>query len=105
LGGIILTGIVVKNAIVLVDYINLTRARGENLQQAIVNSGRSRLRPVLMTTLTTIFAMLPLALSGGEGAEIWRPMAISVIGGLLFSTLVTLLFVPTLYAVVERKRG
>jgi hydrophobic/amphiphilic exporter-1 (mainly G- bacteria), HAE1 family len=105
LGGIILTGIVVKNAIVLVDYINLTRARGENLQQAIVNSGRSRLRPVLMTTLTTIFAMLPLALSSGEGAEIWRPMAISVIGGLLFSTLVTLMFVPTLYAVVERKRG
>jgi hydrophobic/amphiphilic exporter-1 (mainly G- bacteria), HAE1 family len=103
LGAIILIGIVVKNAIVLVDYINLLRARGQNLNDAIINSGRSRLRPVLMTTLTTIFAMMPLALSGGEGAETWRPMAIAVIGGLLFSTLVTLLFVPSLYAVVERR--
>lgn len=103
IGGVILVGIVVKNAIVLVDYINLLRGRGEELYESIVNSGRSRLRPVLMTSLTTILAMVPLALSGGEGAETWRPMAIAVIGGLTFSTLVTLILVPVMYAIIERK--
>ena len=103
IGGVILVGIVVKNAIVLVDYINLLRGRGEDLYESIVNSGRSRLRPVLMTSLTTILAMVPLALSGGEGAETWRPMAIAVIGGLTFSTLVTLILVPVMYAIIERK--
>jgi HAE1 family hydrophobic/amphiphilic exporter-1 len=103
LGGVILVGIVVKNAIVLIDYINLLRGRGEDLNESIINAGISRLRPVLMTTLTTVLAMLPLALSAGEGAETWKPMAIAVIGGLTFSTLVTLIFVPVLYALIENK--
>lgn len=103
LGGIILIGIVVKNGIVLIDYVNLLRGRGQSLYDAVMNSGKSRLRPVLMTTLTTVLAMFPLAVSGGEGAETWRPMAISVVGGLTFSTLITLVFVPALYMIIERK--
>ena len=103
LGAVMLIGIVVKNAIVLVDYINLMRDRGYDLDEAIVLSGKSRLRPVLMTALTTILGMLPLALSSGEGAEIWSPMGISVIGGLIFSTLVTMIIVPVIYrAFVQR---
>jgi len=93
----------VKNAIVLVDYINLTRARGVGLKEAIVESGKSRLRPVLMTSLTTILAMLPLALSTGSGSEIWSPMGIAVIGGLIFSTIVTLVLVPVVYHMMLRK--
>jgi len=93
-GGVMLIGIVVKNAIVLVDYINLMRERGLGLKEAIVESGQSRLRPVLMTSLTTILAMLPLAMSTGSGSEIWSPMGIAVIGGLIFSTIVTLILVP-----------
>ena len=104
IGGIILVGIVVKNAIVLVDFIQLLRGRGLSLFDAIIDSGASRLRPVLMTTLTTLLAMLPLAISQGEGSETWKPMAIAVIGGLTFSTLVTLVLVPVLYAVFHRKR-
>jgi hydrophobic/amphiphilic exporter-1 (mainly G- bacteria), HAE1 family len=104
-GGIILIGIVVKNAIVLVDFINLTRARGQDMTEAILVAGRSRLRPVLMTTFTTILAMLPLALSFGEGSEIWQPMGIAVTGGLIFSTLVTLLLVPVLYAILKKGKG
>lgn len=104
IGGIILVGIVVKNAIVLVDFIQLLRGRGLSLFDAIVESGRSRLRPVLMTTLTTLLAMVPLATSQGEGSETWKPMAIAVIGGLSFSTLITLILVPVLYAVFHRKR-
>ncbi|RDV13591.1 AcrB/AcrD/AcrF family protein [Pontibacter diazotrophicus] len=103
-GGIILVGIVVKNAIVLVDYIQLLRGRGLPLFQAIVESGASRLRPVLMTTLTTLLAMFPLAISQGEGSETWKPMAIAVLGGLTFSTLITLVFVPVMYAIFHRKR-
>lgn len=104
IGAIILVGIVVKNAIVLVDYIQLLRGRGETLVDAIVNAGASRLRPVLMTTLTTILAMFPLAFSTGEGAEIWQPMAIAVLGGLIFSTVVTLVLVPVVYAIFHRKK-
>ncbi|HDR89905.1 MAG TPA: efflux RND transporter permease subunit [Bacteroidetes bacterium] len=108
-GGVMLVGIVVKNAIVLVDYINLMRDRGNELTEAIAISGRSRLRPVLMTSLTTILGMLPLALSTGEGSEIWSPMGISVIGGLLFSTMVTLILVPVVYHLfikrIEQKRS
>jgi len=102
-GGVMLVGIVVKNAIVLVDYINLMRDRGFELKEAIILSGRSRLRPVLMTALTTILGMLPLALSRGEGSEIWSPMGISVIGGLIFSTMVTLILVPVVYQLFMRK--
>ena len=97
-GIIMLVGIVVKNGIVLVDYINLNRGRGMGVIQSVVNGGKSRLRPVLMTTLTTILGMLPLAVSSSEGSEMWRPMAITVIGGLTISTLFTLVIVPTVYA-------
>jgi HAE1 family hydrophobic/amphiphilic exporter-1 len=103
LGAIMLVGIVVKNAIVLVDMTNLMRDRDLELDEAIKRAGRSRLRPVLMTTATTILGMLPLALSQGEGSEIWRPMGIAVIGGLAVSTLVTLVIVPVIYRVVVRR--
>lgn len=99
LGAIMLVGIVVKNAIVLVDYINLMRDRGYELDEAIILSGQSRLRPVLMTALTTILGMLPLALSTGEGSEIWSPMGIAVIGGLIFSTIITMIIVPVVYRI------
>jgi hydrophobic/amphiphilic exporter-1 (mainly G- bacteria), HAE1 family len=102
-GGVMLVGIVVKNAIVLVDFINLMRGRGYELTEAIVLSGRSRLRPVLMTSLTTILGMLPLALSTGSGSEIWSPMGIAVIGGLIFSTVVTLILVPVVYHMMLRR--
>ncbi len=99
IGAIMLIGIVVKNGIVLIDYIILNRERGLSIRAAVVDAGKSRLRPIVMTALTTILGMVPMAVSQGEGAEMWRPMAIDVIGGLTFSTLVTLLFVPTLYCV------
>jgi len=102
-GGVMLVGIVVKNAIVLVDYINLMRERGLKLNEAIVISGKSRLRPVLMTSLTTILGMMPLALSKGSGSEIWSPMGIAVIGGLVFSTIVTLVLVPVVYYMMNRR--
>lgn len=102
LGAVLLIGIVVKNGIVLVDFTNLMRDRDMRLYDAIVVSGRSRLRPVLMTALTTILGMLPLALSTGEGSEIWRPMGITVIGGLVFSTIVTMVIVPVMYGVLAR---
>ena len=103
LGSIMLVGIVVKNAIVLVDFTNITRARGVALHEAIIYSGRNRLRPVLMTTLTTLLGLLPLAISTGEGSEIWKPLGIATIGGLFFSTLITLVLVPVLYSVFETK--
>lgn len=102
IGAIMLIGIVVKNAIVLVDFINLTRDRGVELYQAVLVSGRSRLRPVLMTSLTTILAMLPLAINPGEGSELWQPMGIAVIGGLVFSTVVTMVLVPVGYVLIAR---
>ncbi|MBN1597723.1 MAG: efflux RND transporter permease subunit [Bacteroidales bacterium] len=104
LGAVMLVGIAVKNAIVLVDYINLMMERGYELNEAIVISGKSRLRPVLMTALTTMLGMLPLALSTGEGSEIWSPMGISVIGGLLFSTIITMIIVPVMYRVFVAKK-
>ncbi|MDD3078176.1 MAG: efflux RND transporter permease subunit [Paludibacter sp.] len=96
-GMIMLVGIVVKNGIVLVDYINLNRERGMGIIRAVVSGGKSRLRPVLMTTLTTILGMLPLAISHSEGSEMWKPMAITVIGGLTVSTILTLIIIPTIY--------
>ncbi len=106
LGTIVLVGIVVNNAIVLVDYVNLLRREhGMELTDALVTGGRRRLRPILMTTLTTILGMLPLALGIGEGGEIQAPLARVVVGGLLTSTLVTLVFVPSLYLLVERRRA
>lgn len=102
LGVIMLVGIVVKNGIVLVDYINLMRDRGHELNEAITLSGKSRLRPVLMTSITTILGMVPMAVSSGEGAEMWKPLGIVVIGGMTVSTLITLLIVPVLYATMSR---
>ena len=97
LGGIMLIGIVVKNGIVLIDYTMLCRERGMSALHSAVVAGRSRLRPVLMTTLTTILGMVPMAISSGEGSEMWRPLGISVIGGLTISTILTLILVPVLY--------
>jgi len=102
LGAVLLIGIVVKNGIVLVDYINLMRDRGMALNEAIAISGRSRLRPVLMTALTTILGMLPMAIMSGEGSELWRPMGISVIGGLIFSTIITLVLIPVMYGIISK---
>jgi HAE1 family hydrophobic/amphiphilic exporter-1 len=104
IGVIMLMGIVVNNAIVLVDYTKQLRARGMSLNEAVVTGGKTRLRPVLMTSLTTIFGMLPLALSRGEGSEIWNALGITVIGGLLVSGLVTLILVPLVYSLVHRSR-
>ena len=99
IGAIMLIGIVVKNGIVLIDYITLNRERGMSIRRAVIDGGHSRLRPVLMTSLTTILGMVPMAVGQGEGAEMWRPMGIAVIGGLTVSTILTLLFVPTLYTI------
>ncbi len=99
IGAIMLIGIVVKNGIVLIDYITLNRERGMSIRRAVIDGGRSRLRPVVMTTLTTILGMVPMAVGSGQGAEMWRPMGTAVIGGLTFSTVLTLLFVPVLYCV------
>jgi HAE1 family hydrophobic/amphiphilic exporter-1 len=97
IGAIMLVGIVVKNGIVLVDYINLNRERGTGLIAAVVAGGKSRLRPVLMTTMTTILGMLPMALKLGEGSEMWQPMGIAIIGGLTVSTILTLVVIPVMY--------
>ncbi|MBK7626521.1 MAG: efflux RND transporter permease subunit [Bacteroidales bacterium] len=102
IGAVMLIGIVVKNAIVLVDFINLMRERGYELYEAIAISGRSRLRPVIMTSATTILGMFPLALSTGSGSELWSPMGVAVIGGLVFSTVVTLVLVPVIYAIFSK---
>lgn len=96
-GVIMLVGIVVKNGIVMVDYINLNRVRGNGIIRAVVTGGKSRLRPVLMTSLTAILGMLPLAISHGQGSEMWKPMAVTVIGGLTVSTMLTLVVVPVMY--------
>ncbi|MGL4853021.1 MAG: efflux RND transporter permease subunit [Phocaeicola sp.] len=109
LGGIMLIGIVVKNGIVLIDYITLCRERGMSILLSVITSGKSRLRPVLMTTMTTILGMVPMAIGQGEGAEMWRPLGVSVIGGLTVSTILTLILVPVLYCVfaatgVKRQR-
>ncbi|MDR1860026.1 MAG: efflux RND transporter permease subunit [Bacteroidales bacterium] len=102
LGAVMLVGIVTKNGIVLIDFINLMRERGIRLYDAIAQACRSRLRPVLMTSLTTILGMVPMAVSGGEGAETWRPMGIAVIGGMVFSTVITLVIVPVVYAAMDK---
>ena len=104
IGMIMLAGIVVNNAIVLVDYINILRRGGMEKGEAIVRAGSVRLRPILMTTLTTVLGLAPMALGFGDGAEIRAPMAITVIAGLTSSTFLTLVVIPTVYAVVDRGR-
>jgi len=102
IGIIMLAGIVVNNAIVLVDYINyLRRDMGQDMTEAIVHAGCRRLRPIFMTTLTTVMGLLPLALGFGEGAEIRAPMAVAVIGGMVTSTILTLVIIPIVYATFE----
>jgi HAE1 family hydrophobic/amphiphilic exporter-1 len=101
LGMLLLVGIVVNNAIVLVDYINILRARGKDMIEAVQEAGRTRLRPVLMTAVTTIVALLPMAFKQGQGSEMWNPLGATILGGLLASTLVTLVLVPTIYSIFE----
>jgi len=102
IGVIMLAGIVVNNAIVLIDLINQLRAQGMEREEAIVEGGRARLRPILMTTLTTVLGLLPMAIGFGSGAEVRAPMAITVIGGLLVSTLLTLVVIPVVYTLLDR---
>lgn len=109
IGLIMLIGIVVKNGIVLIDYTILCRDRGMGVIRAVVTAGKSRLRPVLMTTLTTVLGMLPMALGTGEGSELWKSMGMAVAWGLSISTMVTLIIVPTIYAIfasngIKKKR-
>jgi len=101
LGVLLLIGIVVNNAIVLVDYINILRARGRSVTEAVQEAGRTRLRPVLMTAITTIVALMPMAFKRGQGSEVWNPLGVTILGGLLVSTLVTLVLVPTIYTIFE----
>ncbi len=109
LGAVMLIGIVVKNGIVLIDYTQLQRERGFGYIYSAVTAARSRLRPILMTALTTILGMFPMALSHGVGAEMWRPMAVSIIGGLVASTVMTLIYVPSMFCIfgatgIKRRR-
>jgi HAE1 family hydrophobic/amphiphilic exporter-1 len=100
-----LMGLVTKNAILLVDYAKVLRGRGMERREAVITAGRTRLRPIVMTTLAMIFGMLPLALGMGAGAEMRAPMARAVVGGLLTSTLLTLLVVPVMYTFMEDLGG
>ncbi len=99
-GVIMLVGMVVKNGIVLIDYINLNRERGMSIITAVVHGGRSRLRPVLMTSLTTILGMVPLAIGTGQGSEMWKSLGISIIGGMTFATIITLVLIPAIYTMM-----
>ena len=101
IGVVMLTGIVVNNAIVLVDYINQLRRTGTDIQEAIIEASKTRLLPIMMTTATTVLGLLPTAIGVGEGAELRAPMAITVIGGLIAGTVVTLIFVPLIYMKIE----
>jgi len=103
IGVIMLTGIVVNNAIVLVDRINQLRCSGMEKMTAIMEASESRFRPIIMTTLTTVLGLLPLALGGGEGSELRAPLAVTVMSGLLVATILTLLLIPVLYSLFDRK--
>jgi multidrug efflux pump subunit AcrB len=103
MGLILLIGLVVKNGIILVDYADIAAARGASPAEALVEAGTVRLRPILMTTLCTLFGLLPLALGLGSGAELQKPLAIAVIGGLSISTVVTLVFVPTILSLLHAR--
>ena len=104
IGVIMLTGIVVNNAIVLVDRINQLRHLGHSKIDAVIAASSSRFRPIIMTSMTTILGLTPLAFSSGEGAELRAPLAITVMSGLLIATLLTLIVIPVLYSVFDRKR-
>lgn len=102
LGILMLVGIVVNNGIVLIDYTRLCRERGQSIEEAVVTAGKSRLRPILMTTLTTVFGMVPMAVGRGEGSEMWRPLGVSVAWGLSFSTVITLFLIPVIYSMFAK---
>jgi len=104
IGGVILAGIVVNNSIVLIDFTNQLRKQGKDKFQAIQEACGVRLRPILMTTSTTVLGLLPMALSGGQGSELRVPLAVTVIGGLITATLLTLVFVPVLYTIITREK-
>jgi HAE1 family hydrophobic/amphiphilic exporter-1 len=101
IGVIMLAGIIVNNGIVLIDYVTQLRGRGMPVREALIEAGGTRLRPILMTTLTTILGLIPMALMGGSGAEMRRPLAVSLIGGLTFGSILTLLVIPTAYYVFD----
>ena len=103
LGVIVLAGIVVNNAIVLIDYTNQLRRAGRSKREALIEAAQIRLRPILMTTLTTVLGLAPMALGWGEGDEVRAPMALAVMGGLTFSTLLTLILIPVVYDVFDRR--
>jgi len=105
MGLILLIGLIVKNGIILVDYAEIVMARGGDATEALIEAGAVRLRPILMTTLCTLFGLLPLALGLGPGAEMQKPLAIAVIGGLSVSTVITLVFVPTLLSLIKTRRA
>lgn len=104
MGLIILVGVVVNNGIVLVDYINILISEGMPIKEAIIEAGKTRLRPIFMTALTTILGLVTMALGIGEGAELLQPMAVTTIGGLLYATILTLVIVPVIYAIFSRKK-
>lgn len=103
IGLILVTGIAVKNTIVLVDYINILRARGRDIKEAVQEAGRTRLRPILMTSSCTMLGLMPIIFGTGEGSGFWKGMAVSVLGGLLVSATISLIFVPTVYYVIESR--
>ena len=104
IGLVVLVGVVVNNGIVIVDYMNQLVEEGMPIKEAAVQAGKTRLRPIFMTALTTIFALLTMALGIGESAEIMQPLAIAAIGGLTYATVLTLLVVPSLYVMFSRKK-
>ena len=104
LGFLVLSGIVVNNGIVFVDYVNQLRINGLDKKEALVTAGRTRIRPILMTALTTILAMSTMAIGVGMGAEMSQGLAIVTIGGLTYATLLTLFVVPTLYDIFHRRK-
>ena len=105
MGIILMVGLVVKNGIILFEYVHvLWEDRGLPLNEALVQGGKIRVRPILMTTLCTLFGLLPLALGLGSGAELQKPLAVAVIGGLSLSTFITLLLMPVLYSLLERRQ-
>ena len=105
LGFIMLAGLIVNNGIVLIDYINQARREGTSKKDAIIESGKIRVRPILMTALTTILAMLTSAVGIGEGSQMMRPMAITIVGGLVYGTILTLIVIPCIYDAFNREKS
>jgi HAE1 family hydrophobic/amphiphilic exporter-1 len=103
IGLIMVVGVAVKNSIVLVDFTNILRERGLELKEAILEAGKTRLRPILMTSLTAMLGLMPIILGRGEGSGFWKSMSIAVLGGLIVSATISLVFVPTFYYIVESR--